>query len=207
MKKRAVDVDQLARDVEWAIDHRLPVREQIAMLNKLLSHAEQGSVHQSFAKGKLAELLLEAEPWRAARLAHEQLAVHRDDDRLWAVLGLAHTLLGNLRSAARAYREALALSPCCALYAHNLGHLLDAGLDRPVEALGLLKRAFADLAHEPEVAGSYAHALLRCGRAEEAKRVLTLGLGGDERAAEALLADWLGRKRAALGPVAESRNV
>jgi predicted Zn-dependent protease len=194
MKKRAVDVDQLARDVEWAIDHRLPAREQVAMLNKLLAHSEPGSVHQSFARGKLAELLLESDPWRSARLAHEQLAVYRDDDRMWAVLGLAHTLLGNLRSAARAYREALALSPYCALYAHNLGHLLDAGLDRPNEALSLLRRAFTDLAHEPEVAGSYAHALLRCGQPDEARRVLTLGLGGDERAAEALLADWLNPK-------------
>ena len=61
----------------------------------------------------------------APRASPETCLVRGERDRAWAVLGLAHTLLGNYRVAARSYRRALALAPDCGgVYEHNLGHVL-----------------------------------------------------------------------------------
>ena len=86
-----------------------------------------------FAKLRLSELIVGDAPFRAARLARDVL-VRGESDRAWAVLGLAHTLLGNYRVAARSYRRALALAPDCGVYEHNLGHVLDVALNRPQDA-------------------------------------------------------------------------
>ena len=83
------------------------------------------------------------------------------DDGAWAVLGLAQSLLGNYRYAARAYERALALAPNNPWYAHNLGHLYDVALDRPQDALPLLAQATAAQPGEADIAASYAHALAR----------------------------------------------
>src|SRR5262245_48235413 len=96
-----VDVNRLLSDVEWALSRRLPPRELIPMLKKLIARADGDLTVLMFAKRQLAELLVEREPWRGARLAREALQI-QDDERAWAVLGLAHTLLGNYRSAAAA---------------------------------------------------------------------------------------------------------
>lgn len=194
MRQRAPNVDRLYSDIEWALAHGLPPRELVPMLEKLLRYAPGESPHAVFAKRQLAELIAQRDPWRAARLARDVLAVLPDDDRAWAVLGLAHTLLGNFRSAEKAYREALFLAPCSPWYAHNLGHLIDIGLDRPRDALRYLAAAHRSLPHEPEIAGSYAHALARAERWHEAVPLLARALDRDEAAAEALLRDWLSRE-------------
>ena len=87
-----------------------------------------------------------------------------DDDGAWAVLGLAQSLLGHYRFAARAYERALSLAPNNPWYAHNLGHLYDVALDRPADALPLLERATSAQPNEADIAASYAHALARAGK-------------------------------------------
>jgi Flp pilus assembly protein TadD len=99
--------------------------------------------------------------------------------------------MGHYRAAARAFSQALAFSPGCASYAHNLGHLLDAGLDRPGEALPWLSRAYEARPNDEEVAASFAHALARLGRRTEAHAVLEAALGTASDAGE-LLDRWLG---------------
>lgn len=184
-------VERLMSDVEWALAHELPPRELTPMLEKLLNHAPPHSHAALFAKRHLAGLIVEHSPFRAARLARDVLAFEQDD-RAWAILGLAHTLLGNFHCAAKAYRYALSLSPDCPWYAHNLGHLLDVGLDRPRDALRLLRLAFRAVPKEPEIAASYAHALSRCGDQEQAREMLLRALGSAE-AADEMLASWLSR--------------
>jgi Flp pilus assembly protein TadD len=113
-----------------------------------------------------------------------------ESDRAWAILALAHALLGHHASALHAYRRALALNPGCPEYAHNVGHLLDAGFDRPKDALRYLTMAHKSLPQDVEIAASLAHALLRLGRAEEARQLLTSRLPGGVPAVEELLARW-----------------
>lgn len=196
VSQRAPNVDRLYSDIEWALAHGLPPRELVPMLEKLLRHAPGRSPHAVFAKRQLAELIVQQSPWRAARLARDVLAELPEDDRAWAALGLAHTLLGNFQSAERAYREALYLAPCSPWYAHNLGHLIDVALDRPRDALKYLSAAHRGLPHEPEIAGSYAHALARADRWNEAVPILTRALGRGVEAAEEMLRDWLSREPA-----------
>ena len=163
------------------------------MLEKLLRHAPTTSPHAIFAKRQLAELTVQRAPWRAARLARDVLDVLPEDDRAWALLGLAHTLLGHFHSAERAYREAVLLAPFSPWYAHNLGHLLDVALDRPKDALRYLLSAHKGLPHEPEIAASLAHALARANRWSEAVPLLAKAIGKGEAAAEEMLRDWLTR--------------
>jgi tetratricopeptide (TPR) repeat protein len=182
------ELDRLLTDVEWALAKQFPARELVPMLENLVKAAPSGSEPSYFAKLRLSELLVADAPWRAARLAREVLE-RGDDDRAWGVLGLAHTLLGNYRTAARAYRRALFLAPECAVYQHNLGHLLDVGLERPRDALPHLRRAHANLPGESEIASSYAHALLRAGQAGEARKLLLKAVDGEAQADE-LLRAW-----------------
>ncbi len=186
----APNVQRMLTHIHWALAHELPSTELIPMLNKLLRHAEPASRAALFAKRKLAELLVQDAPWRAALLARQLLEIE-PDERTWALLGLAQTLLGNYRSAASAYRQAMALTPDFPICAHNLGHLLDVALDRPHDALRYLKQAYTAFPHEPEVKSSYAHALVRAGEHAEAKQILAEALDGDAIAAEHLLAAWL----------------
>jgi tetratricopeptide (TPR) repeat protein len=189
MKKgRAVDIEKLQNDVEWALQRGLAARDLVPMLERLRAHAPRGSDAARFAGTELAEQLLSTSPWRSAVLAHEVLR-HEESDRTWAVLGLALSLMGHYRSAARAFSQALAFSPACASYAHNLGHLLDAGLGRPAEALRWLARAHEARPNDEEVAASFAHALVRLGRDAEAREVLETVLGTASDAGE-LLARW-----------------
>ncbi len=193
MSQRAPNVDRLYSDIEWALAHGLPPRELVPMLEKLLRHAPTTSPHAIFAKRQLAELTVQRAPWRAARLARDVLDVLPEDDRAWALLGLAHTLLGHFHSAERAYREAVLLAPFSPWYAHNLGHLLDVALDRPKDALRYLLSAHKGLPHEPEIAASLAHALARANRWSEAVPLLAKAIGKGEAAAEEMLRDWLTR--------------
>ena len=182
MSRSRQDPERLLYDAQWGIRHGFPKRELRAMLEKLIATAPAGSPAALYGERQLAALIVEDEPWRAARLSVDVLR-HGDDELALGVLGLAHTLLGNYRAAARAYVRASALAPECPILAHNLGHLLDVALDRPHDALPHLERAHATLPHEPEIAASLAHALARTG-AEAAALALLSGALGEEQAAE-----------------------
>lgn len=188
MKSDSRQVEGLYTDVEWALAQGLSARDLIPMLQRLAQAAPRDSEYAVYAQRNLAELLVRRSPFRAARLARGVLEI-REDDRAYAVLGLAHLLMGNYKSAEKSYRAALALVPHCPWYAHNLGHLLDVALGRPEEALRFLRLARRALPQEPEIATSLAHALFRLDREQEARRELEAALG-DEREGEELLAVW-----------------
>lgn len=184
------DVATLLHDVHWAVAQELEATELVPMLEKLVSRAAPESHAGVFARQFLSELLVELSPWRAAVLARGVLQ-HHDDHRAWAVLGLAHTLLGHYQAAARAYRRAIQLHPTCASYLHNLGHLLDVALNQPRAALRHLAAAQRSAPNEDEIASSYAHALLRSGRLNAARDVLRRVFGdADAARVEPLLARW-----------------
>ena len=182
------DLERMLTDVEWAMSKQFAARDLVPMLENLLRAAPAASDASHFAKLRLSELIVGDAPFRAARLARDVLA-RGESERAWAVLGLAHTLLGNYRVAARSYRKALALAPDTGVYEHNLGHVLDVALNRPKDALVHLARAHRDLPEESEIASSYAHALLRTGQLERARELLLLAVKGPEEA-EAILQAW-----------------
>lgn len=185
-----VDIDRLQSNIEWAVNRGLGSRDLVPMLTQLVRHAEPGTRMALDAQTQLAELLVEEDPWRSALLARSVLQ-HRQDDRVFAVLGLAYTLLGHHGAAKSAYYQALAIAPRCASYAHNLGHLLDVIFDRPRDALSWLSRAQSEAPNEPEISASYAHALLRSGQREAARGVLKAKLNYDDDTAGETLDGWL----------------
>jgi len=189
---RPVNVERLQSNIAWAVAHGLGARDLIPMLERLIRHAPGGSDCKISAQRQLAELIVEHAPWRAALLTRDVLQ-HKDDDRAWALFGLAHTLLGNHRAARRAYSRALARAPGCASYAHNLGHLIDVAFDQPREALRWLKQAHGHAPDEEEIAASYAHALARSQQVPEAIAVLERVLNSRAKAV-ALLQRWLARR-------------
>jgi Tfp pilus assembly protein PilF len=182
------DLERMLTDVEWAISKQFAARDLVPMLEKLVRAAPAASDAAYFAKLRLSELIVGDSPFRAARLARDVLQ-SGESDRAWAVLGLAHSLLGHYRVAARSYRRALALAPDCAIYEHNLGHVLDVALDRPRDALVHLERAHRGMPQEREISSSYAHALLRSGQPEKARELL-LHAVDDPAAAEEILKAW-----------------
>lgn len=185
------ELERLIVDLNWARAHCLPARELVPLLRRLVQAAPPGSAERRAARRELAELTVVGDPWRSARLVMDVLR-EEADARALGVLGLAHTLLGNYRSAIRAYRRALELAPGVPEYEHNLGHLLDVALDRPLSALPHLRRAEAGLPGEPEVQSSLAHALLRVGRSNEASSLLSRVFKGDPERVRATLASWSG---------------
>jgi cytochrome c-type biogenesis protein CcmH/NrfG len=185
------EVERLRREVERALASGLEPDRTLPMLARLARAAAPGSPVWVFAHRHLAELGVEREPWRASLFARRVLALDPEDDGAWAVLGLAQSLLGNFRFAARAYRHALALAPENPWYAHNLGHLVDVALNRPEDALPLLSRATEAQPGEPEIAASYAHALARCGMVVLAKKVLKRAIRHGATADQMALWRWL----------------
>lgn len=184
------DVERLLGNVQWALSHGLGPRDLVPMLDKLARRAEPDSDIQLFARRELGAQLAPTRPWRAARLCLDVLAVAPGDAEAWSVLGLAHAMLGHYRCARRAYLRARSLAPDCAATAHNLGHLLDIAFDSPRGALPHLLAAYRLAPDEVEIAGSYAHALLRVDRLADARRVLGQALPGEPGRVEQLLADW-----------------
>lgn len=190
MKKgSAVDVERLESDVVWALERGLGPRDLVPMLERLRRHAPRGSESACFAGIELAEQLLETRPWRSAILAREVL-MFVETDRAWAVQGLALALLGHYASAKASFARALHLSPNCASYAHNVGHLLDVGLNRPRDAIAWLERAHQLESRNPEVASSYAHALVRVGKTERARQILRGAVGAAAEDVDATLERW-----------------
>lgn len=210
---RSEEVERIRRDVDQALRERAEPEAILPLLARLARAAVPESDAWIFAHRHLAELGVEHDPWRAALFARRVLAQHPDDDGAWAVLGLAQSLLGHYRYAARAYERALALVPENPWYAHNLGHLYDVALDRPADALPLLSRATFAETGEADIAASYAHALARCGKLSLAKRVLKRAIRRGATADQMALSRWLDagapsepKARAATGGVASTRK-
>jgi Tfp pilus assembly protein PilF len=184
-----LELERLVGDVEWAKAQRLPARDLVPMLKRLVAAAPEGSPERARARRDLAEQVLPTNPWQAARLVRDVLR-SSEDHRAYGVLGLAHTLLGNFKAAARAYRKALALAPGTPEYDHNLGHLLDVAFNRPQAAIPHLRRALAAVPAEAEFESSLAHALVRVGRLEEGEALLRSALDGDADRTREILRSW-----------------
>jgi tetratricopeptide (TPR) repeat protein len=159
------------------------------MLERLSRHAERGSGSWCFARTELAGVLVQSDPWRSATLAREVLA-YGETDRVFALLGLALSMLGHYEAARAAYQNALRLAPECTSYAHNVGHLLDAGLSRPREGLPFLEQAHRVRPFDAEITASYAHALVRMGRTDEARAALEEAMGEIPGSVDELMARW-----------------
>jgi Flp pilus assembly protein TadD len=185
------EIDRLRREVERALRENLEAEEILPLLARLARSAAPESDAWIYAHRHLAEIGVEHDPWRAALFARRVIARRPDDDGAWAVLGLAQSLLGHYRYAARAYERARALAPDNPWYAHNLGHLYDVALDRPRDALPLLARATLAQPAEADIAASYAHALARCGRVATARRVLKRAIRRGGTADQVALQRWL----------------
>jgi Flp pilus assembly protein TadD len=181
---------RLAYDVRWGIAHGFGARDLVPMLERLIACAPPESQESDDATLELAQLIVETAPWKAA-LACRRVLARMASDRALGILGLALSVMGHHRAACGAYWRALALRPDGVEYAHNLGHLLDVALDDPRSALRLLERAHRAEPNDAELAGSYAHALIRVGRVEDAKKVLLRGIGSEARTQE-LLRRWQG---------------
>ncbi|MFO0735886.1 MAG: hypothetical protein U0270_08400 [Labilithrix sp.] len=153
-------------------------------LAKLARHAAPESDDAVFAHLKLAEMLVDRDPWRAALYVRRALAHRPDDDRAWATLAYCQTLLRNFRCAIRAYKSAIACAPGNPWYAHNLGHIYDVALGESARALPYLKIAYAAKRDSSEIVASYAHALARAGKLEEARTVIERSRGTPERSAQ-----------------------
>lgn len=182
-------VEELVSSVTLALSRGLPKTELLGMLEKLVQSAPAGSPEQCFAKLELAELIVQKEPFRAARLA---LDVIREgaDARAHALLGIAYSLLGSFQAARKAYEQAAALAPDHPGYRHNLGHLLDVVFDRPRAALPHLESAHRAVPEEPALASSYGHALARTGQSAKAIDLLVRSLGWSREAATSVVAAW-----------------
>jgi Flp pilus assembly protein TadD len=185
------DVERLRREVERALRDSADAEHVLPLLARLARAAAPESDAWIYAHRHLAELGVEHDPWRAALFARRVIARRPDDDGAWAVLGLAQSLLGNYRYAARSYERALSLAPDNPWYAHNLGHLYDVALDRSADALPLLARATFAQPEEADIAASYAHALARCGKVAMAKRVLRRAIRRGGTADQMVLSRWL----------------
>jgi tetratricopeptide (TPR) repeat protein len=185
------DLDRLRREVDRALHAKLDAEEVLPLLARLARAAPTNSDAWVYAHRHLAELGVEHDPWRAALFARRVLRVQSRDDGAWAVLGLAQSLLGNYRYAARAYERALELAPENPWYAHNLGHLYDVALNRPYDALPLLAQATEAQTGEADIAASYAHALARCGKLVLAKRVLKRAIRHGATSDQMALWRWL----------------
>lgn len=144
-------------------------RDVRALLDALAREAEPASEEALFAHRQLAELRLDAEPWRAALHLRQLVRSGAADDGVHALMGLSFALLGSFRAAVAAYRRALALAPNNACYHHNLGHLLDVGLGEPAAALAHLRRAHEVRNHDPAITDSLARCLARLGKDDEAR--------------------------------------
>jgi tetratricopeptide (TPR) repeat protein len=186
MSERAVE--ELLSDVSWAIAQRLPKRDLLAMLARLVASAKPGSPEERFAKLELARLALDKQPFRAARLAHEVLHYGSDEAAL-GLLGIAHMRLGNFRAARHAFERALRIVPDDPAVLHNLGHLLDVAFDQPEEALPHLALAWR-LAEEPAIASSHAHALARTGQEARAEQILVRNARLSPGLAHATVQSW-----------------
>jgi tetratricopeptide (TPR) repeat protein len=187
----------LRRAIERSLNHgTFDPADVLPRLARLARVAEVASDDHVFANQKLAELLVERDPWRAALYVRRALKHRPGDDRAWAILAFCQTLLGNFRCALNAYRKALVCAPSNPWYAHNLGHLLDVALGEPERAIEWLRIAYeAKGGTHTEIAFSYVHALARAGKMDAARAVLSeaRSRGGESSSSRELdaLVRWL----------------
>lgn len=187
-------ISRLRDRAQRALEDGRPRRELLSLLDRLVTAAPDGSEHSLFAHRQLAELRLEDHPWRAALHLRRLIAAGAADDGVFALLGLCHALLGNLRLSIASYRDALALSPRNPWYHHNVGHLLDVGLDQPRRALDHLRMAARLEPEEDEVTASLAHCLARVGEMVEARALASQALTMAPRNEDhQLLLEWIDR--------------
>ncbi|MDP9000405.1 MAG: hypothetical protein M3O46_09865 [Myxococcota bacterium] len=191
MDARRHQAQELRRQIEWTLARAVDPTDVLPMLHRLARLADDGSDESVFANLHLAELLVERDPWRSALFARRVLAHRPSDDRVWAMVALCQTLLGNYNFAASAYQRALASAPKNPWYAHNLGHLLDVALGRAMDALPWLERAYRSASSSGALAASYAHALARTGRLAEARNVLTRATKRTASREHAALLKWV----------------
>jgi tetratricopeptide (TPR) repeat protein len=182
---------RLRRRAEESLRKSLDPGGVVPLLHQLAKVATPESEDAAFAHQKLAELLAEIDPWRAALYAKRVLSHFPANDGAWAVLALTQSMLENFRFARKAYERALELSPHNPSYAHNLGHLLDVALRDPSAAVPWLARAYRWARTDSAVAASYAHALGRSGLWREAERVVKRALGRGPSRELAALARWV----------------
>jgi tetratricopeptide (TPR) repeat protein len=191
MDARRQQAQELRRQIEWTLARAVDPSEVLPLLHRLSRLADDGSDESLFANLRLAELLVERDPWRSALYARRVLAHRPLDDRVWATLALCQTLLGNYKFAVSAYHQALASAPKNPWYAHNLGHLLDVALGRAKDALPWLERAYRSAGNSGELAASYAHALARAGQLVDAREVLARAMKRTASREHAALLKWL----------------
>jgi Flp pilus assembly protein TadD len=182
-------VEELVSSVTVALSQGVARADLLTMLEKLVKSAGPGTPEQCFAKLELAELIVQAEPFRAARLALDVLA-QGAEPRAHGLLGIAYSLLGSFQASRRAYEHAVALAPDHPGYRHNLGHLLDVAFDRPALALPYLESAHREAPEQPALASSYGHALARTGQSAKAVDLLVRCLGWSREAASSVVAAW-----------------
>lgn len=197
---------RLREEIECTLRRAFDPADVLPRLARLARLAPASSEDALFAHRQLAELIAPRHPWRAALHARRALAHRGDDDRSWAVLAFCHTLLGNFRCAVVAYERALASSPTNPWYAHNLGHLLDLALGEPTRAVPFLRAAHEAKPESSEMAASFAHALARDGRADEARRVLEAGLVRHRSRELAALLRWLDQGAPSRASLATTRR-
>ncbi len=198
-----VDLPRLVRSVEWALRNDLPSAELVRMLRPLVKATPATTPNGCRARLQLAEHLLLADPdqaaaWEACLLARRVLEVSVDADqrrRAHGALGLAFTVLGQLRAAKSAYLDALGMDPSDPVCAHNLGHLEATHFGAPSNALRWLRVAHRQLPDNVEIAASLAQVLTQLGETERARRCLERVLGDEERSC-ALVAQWVAQQAA-----------
>ncbi len=163
-------IDRMRQQAERAIASSKSRNTILPLLERLVRAAPAGSEAHQFAHRQLGEYLVEQHPWRA--LVHLRAFLRggdESDDGAYALFGLAHALLGNYRSAIDAYGRAVAIAPRNPWYQHNLGHLLDVGIDRPQLALPHLEMAHRTAGPDDgEISASLAHCLARVGKLDAA---------------------------------------
>lgn len=191
MRNRSVEC--LLRDIAFANEQRLGPTDLVPMLKRLIAVAPPGSEARRFGYLQLAEILLHTEPFRATSYARV-VALESASDRAWGIVGLGLTLLGHYRAAVKSYRRALRLSPDHVGHLHNLGHVLDVGLDRCQQALPYLVMAHRRELRLAEIASSLAHAEARSGRISRAIDLLCKSVGMTNSSAHATVEMWLARK-------------
>jgi Flp pilus assembly protein TadD len=184
-------VEHLLADVNFALERGMTARDLVPMLKHLLRCAPVGSEAGRFARLELGRQLLTSDPFRAATLARSVAREQADNDDAFGLLGLALTLLGHFRAAAAAQRRACKIAPAHPGHAHNLGHLLDAALGCPAQAIPWLERAFRAAPDVPGIASSYAHALVGVGRIEDARTMLREHARLDAKSADTTVSAWL----------------
>lgn len=178
------EIEGLRRQLERALRAgAFDPADVLPRLAKLARIAPPGSDDGVFAHRKMAELLVDRDPWRAALSIRRALAHRPDDDRAWATLAYCQTLLRNFRCAVRAYKSALACAPGNPWYEHNIGHLYDVALGESARALPYLRAACLAKSDSSEIVASYAHALARAGKLDEARAVIEKSRTAPELAA------------------------